>query len=86
MEVVKKFGYIHVTFNGYDKAIDTLTRIHKAYSERGYGIVLPDINNWNLVSMPGVGEVRVVRTEEKKCRVTFIEGRFKSTLRKIFVK
>lgn len=84
MRVVKKFGFAHVTFMGLDKAIDTLTRIHKAYSERGYGIVLPDLNNSNFISMLGVGKVSVHRDKEDLCHVTFVEGTFKSTFRKIF--
>jgi hypothetical protein len=85
MKVVKKFGYNLITFSGTDKAIDILTRIHKAYSERGYGISLPTVSDgWRLISMPGVGEVRVHRISENSCQIIFVEGRFKSTFRKIF--
>ena len=81
MKVNKKIGYGYITFEGTAKAIDMLTRIHKRYSNRGYGIVFPAVDSELIITARGVGTVKVIRHSEAHCEVLYVEGALKSLLR-----
>jgi hypothetical protein len=82
--VTKKFGLaLYVEFKGSIRAIDTFTQIHREFSNRGYGLVLPEEHSSRIFEIPGIGRVQVSRLDEEHCEVYHLAGRFQTRIKRL---